>query len=63
MMLTANAADRSSVATKMTRIGRALGSTIVKRKAKAHAWNSRGVPAPVSSRMINPKLYPATWIK
>ena len=25
--------------------------------------NSRGVPAPVSNRISNPRLYPATWIQ
>src|SRR4051812_45180206 len=34
------------------------GSRIAKNHANAGLWNSRGVPAPVSSRMTNPKLYP-----
>src|SRR3954471_18539053 len=32
-------------------------------QTETRAREPRGVPAPVSRRMINPKLYPATWIR
>ena len=40
-----------------------LGSRHASSQTLVGRMNSRGVPAPVSSRMINPRLYPATWIR
>ena len=41
----------------------AIGLQDREEPGEAIVRNSRGVPAPVSSRMINPRLYPATWIR
>jgi hypothetical protein len=59
-MLTAKIAASASVATRSTTIIAPSDATRPPIHARPRAWNSRGVPAPVSRRMINPRLYPAT---
>src|SRR3954454_17157231 len=38
-------------------------ATMAPNQTETGAKEPRGVPTPVSRRMINPKLYPATWIR
>jgi hypothetical protein len=62
-MLRATAAVWSPATTIRMRSKPPAGVTAAAREAATLSRNPRGVPAPVSSRIIKPRLYPATWIK
>ena len=56
LMLTASMLTWSPAATRMTTINAPSGAGMANSQAATGLRNARGVPAPVSSRMINPRL-------